>query len=74
MTLDFGIGKNTTEGKTHMMCTEGTEGQNLFCCKLNSNVKNSSPKKFTFADNLLTLRPFGKLLHYMNCSPLDYLQ
>lgn len=26
MTLDFAIGKNTTEGKTHMMCTEGTDG------------------------------------------------
>ncbi|XP_063075446.1 RNA pseudouridylate synthase domain-containing protein 1 [Engraulis encrasicolus] len=25
MTLDFAIGKNTTEGKTHMMCIEGTE-------------------------------------------------
>lgn len=28
MTLDAAIGKNTTEGKTHMMCVEGTEGQN----------------------------------------------
>lgn len=27
MTLDFAIGKNTTEGKTHMMCIEGAEGQ-----------------------------------------------
>ncbi|XP_066545641.1 RNA pseudouridylate synthase domain-containing protein 1 [Amia ocellicauda] len=26
MTLDFAIGKNTSEGKTHMMCIEGTEG------------------------------------------------
>uniref|UniRef100_A0A672PQT6 RNA pseudouridine synthase domain containing 1 n=1 Tax=Sinocyclocheilus grahami TaxID=75366 RepID=A0A672PQT6_SINGR len=26
MTLDFAIGKNTAEGKTHMMCTEGTDG------------------------------------------------
>ncbi|XP_030646745.1 RNA pseudouridylate synthase domain-containing protein 1 [Chanos chanos] len=26
MTIDFAIGKNTTEGKTHMMCIEGTEG------------------------------------------------
>ncbi|KAF4092284.1 hypothetical protein AMELA_G00019140 [Ameiurus melas] len=26
MTLDAAIGKNTTEGKTHMMCVEGTEG------------------------------------------------
>ncbi|NP_001070221.1 RNA pseudouridylate synthase domain-containing protein 1 [Danio rerio] len=26
LSLDFAIGKNTTEGKTHMMCTEGTEG------------------------------------------------
>jgi len=34
MTLDFAIGKNTTEGKTHMMCIEGTEGQNLFCFKI----------------------------------------
>ncbi|XP_029998245.1 RNA pseudouridylate synthase domain-containing protein 1 [Sphaeramia orbicularis] len=25
-TLDFSIGKNSTEGKTHMMCVEGTEG------------------------------------------------
>lgn len=25
-TLDFSIGKNTTEGKTHMMCIEGSEG------------------------------------------------
>nr|XP_040047812.1 RNA pseudouridylate synthase domain-containing protein 1 [Gasterosteus aculeatus aculeatus]XP_040047813.1 RNA pseudouridylate synthase domain-containing protein 1 [Gasterosteus aculeatus aculeatus] len=25
-TLDFPIGKNSSEGKTHMMCTEGTEG------------------------------------------------
>lgn len=25
-TLDFSIGKNSTEGKTHMMCIEGTEG------------------------------------------------
>lgn len=25
-TLDFSIGKNTSEGKTHMMCIEGTEG------------------------------------------------
>ncbi|KAM3598497.1 uncharacterized protein V6R79_018779 [Siganus canaliculatus] len=25
-TLNFPIGKNSTEGKTHMMCTEGTEG------------------------------------------------
>lgn len=28
MTLDAAIGENTTEGKTHMMCVEGTEGQN----------------------------------------------
>lgn len=28
MTLDAAIGKNTTAGKTHMMCVEGTEGQN----------------------------------------------
>ncbi|KAK1799489.1 hypothetical protein P4O66_007715 [Electrophorus voltai] len=26
MTLDFAIGKNRTEGLTHMMCVEGTEG------------------------------------------------
>ncbi|XP_060748911.1 RNA pseudouridylate synthase domain-containing protein 1 [Tachysurus vachellii] len=26
MTLDAAIGKNATEGKTHMMCVEGTEG------------------------------------------------
>ncbi|KAJ8253869.1 hypothetical protein COCON_G00204810 [Conger conger] len=26
MTLDFSIGKNTCEGKTHMMCIEGAEG------------------------------------------------
>ncbi|GAA6103395.1 RNA pseudouridylate synthase domain-containing protein 1 [Tachysurus ichikawai] len=26
MTLDAAIGKNSTEGKTHMMCVEGTEG------------------------------------------------
>ncbi|XP_076852862.1 RNA pseudouridylate synthase domain-containing protein 1 [Brachyhypopomus gauderio] len=26
MTLDFAIGKNKTEGHTHMMCIEGTEG------------------------------------------------
>nr|XP_006637329.1 PREDICTED: RNA pseudouridylate synthase domain-containing protein 1 [Lepisosteus oculatus] len=26
MTLDFAIGRNTCEGKTHMMCTESTEG------------------------------------------------
>uniref|UniRef100_A0A3Q3GI69 RNA pseudouridine synthase domain containing 1 n=2 Tax=Kryptolebias marmoratus TaxID=37003 RepID=A0A3Q3GI69_KRYMA len=25
-TLDFSIGKNSTEGKTHMMCIEGSEG------------------------------------------------
>ncbi|XP_072298733.1 RNA pseudouridylate synthase domain-containing protein 1 [Eucyclogobius newberryi] len=25
-TLDFSIGKNSSEGKTHMMCIEGTEG------------------------------------------------
>ncbi|XP_076020613.1 RNA pseudouridylate synthase domain-containing protein 1 [Genypterus blacodes] len=25
-TLDFAIGKNSSEGKTHMMCIEGTEG------------------------------------------------
>lgn len=25
-TLDFSIGKNTSEGKTHMMCIAGTEG------------------------------------------------
>lgn len=25
-TLDFAIGKNSSEGKTHMMCVEGTEG------------------------------------------------
>ncbi|KAM6904647.1 RNA pseudouridylate synthase domain-containing protein 1 [Xenentodon cancila] len=25
-TLDFSIGKNSTDGKTHMMCIEGTEG------------------------------------------------
>lgn len=26
MTLDAAIGKNTTDGKTHMMCVEGTQG------------------------------------------------
>ncbi|XP_076122231.1 RNA pseudouridylate synthase domain-containing protein 1 isoform X1 [Alosa pseudoharengus] len=26
MTLNFAIGKNTEEGKTHMMCIDGTEG------------------------------------------------
>ncbi|XP_066498406.1 RNA pseudouridylate synthase domain-containing protein 1 [Hoplias malabaricus] len=26
MKIDFAIGKNTAEGKTHMMCVEGTEG------------------------------------------------
>lgn len=41
MTLNFAIGKNTTEGKTHMMCIEGTEGERLFfhmrlCVMLNS--------------------------------------
>ena len=25
-TLDFSIGKNSSEGKTHMMCIEGTAG------------------------------------------------
>lgn len=29
-TLDFPIGKNSSEGKTHMMCTEGTEGVCVF--------------------------------------------
>lgn len=27
MTLDFSIGKNTSEGKTHMMCIAGAEGE-----------------------------------------------
>lgn len=26
LSLDFSIGKNSSEGKTHMMCIEGTEG------------------------------------------------
>lgn len=35
MNLDSAIGKNTTEGRTHMMCIEGTEGQHTL---LNSQV------------------------------------
>lgn len=27
MTIRYAIGKNTTEGMTHMMCIEGTEGE-----------------------------------------------
>ncbi|NXT60907.1 RUSD1 protein, partial [Chaetops frenatus] len=27
MTISYAIGKNTTEGMTHMMCIEGTEGE-----------------------------------------------
>lgn len=27
MTIRYAIGKNTTEGMTHMMCIEGTEGK-----------------------------------------------
>ncbi|NXV09819.1 RUSD1 protein, partial [Cettia cetti] len=27
MTIRYAIGKNTTEGRTHMMCIEGTEGE-----------------------------------------------
>lgn len=29
MTLNFAIGKNTAEGKSHMMCIDGTEGEIL---------------------------------------------
>ena len=29
MTLNFAIGKNIAEGKTHMMCIDGTEGETL---------------------------------------------
>lgn len=27
MTIRYAIGKNTTEGMTHMMCIDGTEGE-----------------------------------------------
>lgn len=27
MSIRFAIGKNSTEGRTHMMCIEGTEGE-----------------------------------------------
>lgn len=29
MTIRYAIGKNTTEGMTHMMCIDGTEGERL---------------------------------------------
>lgn len=29
MTIHYAIGKNTTEGMTHMMCIDGTEGERL---------------------------------------------
>lgn len=29
MTIRYAIGKNTTEGMTHMMCIDGTEGEQL---------------------------------------------
>lgn len=36
MTIRYAIGKNTTEGMTHMMCIDGTEGERLLhpalCC------------------------------------------
>lgn len=31
MTICYAIGKNTTEGMTHMMCIDGTEGEQLPC-------------------------------------------
>lgn len=38
-TLDFAIGKNSSEGKTHMMCIEGTEGcENPKPCKTELTV------------------------------------
>ncbi|XP_051789294.1 RNA pseudouridylate synthase domain-containing protein 1 [Erpetoichthys calabaricus] len=34
MTIDYGVGKNSTEGMTHMMCAEGTPGcTNVKPCK-----------------------------------------
>ncbi|CAL8305894.1 unnamed protein product [Merluccius merluccius] len=38
-TIDFSIGKNSTEGKTHMMCIEGTEGcENPKACQTELSV------------------------------------
>ncbi|XP_061905829.1 RNA pseudouridylate synthase domain-containing protein 1 isoform X2 [Entelurus aequoreus] len=38
-TLDFSIGKNTSEGKTHMMCIEGTDGcENAKTCQTELTV------------------------------------
>ncbi|KAM6957844.1 RNA pseudouridylate synthase domain-containing protein 1 [Aplochiton taeniatus] len=39
MTLDFSIGKDTMEGRTHMMCIEGTEGcENPKACQTQLTV------------------------------------
>lgn len=40
--LDFSIGKNTSEGKTHMMCVEGTDGMLGRCIKVEDNGENLS--------------------------------
>ncbi|KAG7270160.1 hypothetical protein CRUP_026161, partial [Coryphaenoides rupestris] len=38
-TIDFSIGKTSTEGKTHMMCIEGTEGcENPKACRTELSV------------------------------------
>ncbi|XP_043945659.1 RNA pseudouridylate synthase domain-containing protein 1 isoform X2 [Protopterus annectens] len=39
MAIDYAVGKNSTEGMTHMMCTEGTLGcENLKPCKTELTV------------------------------------
>ncbi|NWT19048.1 RUSD1 protein, partial [Vireo altiloquus] len=47
MTIRYAIGKNTTEGMTHMMCIEGTEGEQphpLLCpCTLGCPVGSQTP-------------------------------
>ncbi|KAK6312641.1 hypothetical protein J4Q44_G00183050, partial [Coregonus suidteri] len=39
MTIDFSIGENTTEGRTHMMCIQGTDGcENPKACQTQLTV------------------------------------
>ncbi|XP_053504291.1 RNA pseudouridylate synthase domain-containing protein 1 isoform X2 [Ictalurus furcatus] len=72
MTLDAAIGKNTTEGKTHMMCVEGTEGRTHQLRVHCSSIGHSIVGDFTYSlgtDNA----PYRMMLHaYFLRIPLQH--
>ncbi|XP_051905223.1 RNA pseudouridylate synthase domain-containing protein 1 [Hippocampus zosterae] len=72
--LDFSIGKNTSEGKTHMMCVEGTDGcENSKPCRTALTVLEYGLYDGEPATKVL-LQPFTGRTHQLrvHCSAIGH--